>query len=340
MDRDSVTDAGILLGRASYPEPVNSTDGGKEFFIDYSLTRPGDVGEFDGLPPSIYVHNPDNPHWGDIWIKNKRSKDDIGHMLHAIAALPGCTDDATEEMSAELDYLEEAYGEWCRRVEDDDWRIATVDEEWNVYFPNEDLAFYIQILGAECKSMLAIRLYGRAEAGPLDCGNGVDYFDEEWGLKNDYHQIQRSYHEAAASLAFMRGHHELGNAMLEGLAWRIDKILDAMDSDPGYKGPHEQDVAELIVVSATSGLPLTWREVRFLHDRIEEAHAGYLADHMIPHYNVFEPDTPDGEYAYNPSSGGFFWRVLGTVLGTCGSPYVNSTSKPLLDCDMVKAWGN
>ena len=50
----------------------------------------------------------------------------------------------------------------------------------------------------------------------------------------------------------------------------------------------------------------------------------------------FDTDTPDGGYPYNPSGEGFFWRVLGTVLGTCASPYANESSKPELDCEMVR----
>ena len=49
-------------------------------FIDYSFNQPGlDNGATE------YVHIPDNPYWGDLWVKNKRSKDDLGHMMRAIA---------------------------------------------------------------------------------------------------------------------------------------------------------------------------------------------------------------------------------------------------------------
>lgn len=335
MDRDSVPNDGHLLSRAHYPVSIDSTDDGVEYTIDYSLNRPGvDLDEF--LPPSIYVHNPDNPWWGDVWVKNKRSKDDIGHMLEAIAILPGCTVDSDADFRADLDLLEDRYTTWCRSVENNDWGIVTIDEDWQEYTPIEDLAHYIEIV--ECKSRLALRLYGRADPGELDCGNGITPADEQWVIKNDFHQINRSHHRAATAMAFLREDHDTAHAMLDGLAWRLDTIFDARAEPDVYEGPHEQDLAESVVMSATVGVPLTWREVRFLHDRIEEAHASYLSDGMLPHYRVFDPQTPDGEYQYNPSGQGLFWRYLATPLGLCASPYLNPTSKPVLDCDRVRAY--
>jgi len=339
MDREGVPNEGGLLSRAHYPVSIDSTDDGVEYHIDYSLNRPG-VSNAEGelFPPSIYVHNPDNPWWGDIWIKNKRSKDDIGHMLATMAFLPSCIADAGDDLGEDIDLLEERYAAWCRGVEDNNWGIVTVDEDWQEYTPIEDLANYIGAGGAECKSMLAIRLCGRGDPGDLDCGNGISVLDEQWVLKNDFHQINRSHHRAAAALALLHGHAAVGLDMLDGLAWRLDTIFDALEDPETYTGPHEQDLAETVVMSATVGVPLTWREVRFLHDRIEDAHASYLSEGRLPTYRVFDPDVPDGEYPFNPGGAGFFWRYLATPLGLCASPYVNPTTKPALDCDKVRGY--
>jgi len=342
MERDSMPEQEVLLARAHYPESVTSVEGGIEYYIDYSLNRPGEDGfeKWDD-PPSYYVHNPDNPHWGDIWVKNKRSKDDVGHMLLALAFLPSCTTQPDQGMAADLEYLEQAYGEWCRRVEADDWHIATVDKEWKEFFPEGDLAVFVDVpnIDMECKGMLAVRLFGHGDPGSLECGNGVGYFGEEWGLKNAFHQIQRSFHEAAAALAFGRGYHELGNEMVSGLAWRLDKIFDAHEAGTPPENPGNEDLAELVVMAASVGVPLTWREVRFLHDRISDAHASYLAEGNMPTYHVFDADTPDGVYPFNPGGSGFFWRYLAAPLGLCGSPYRNPTSKPALNCEQIKGAG-
>lgn len=335
MEREASPDTGVLMTRAHYPESVTSHDGGREVVIDYSLNRPGEDND-----ATIYVHNPDNPYWGDIYVKNKRSKDDIGHMLLTLALLPACTAGADAGFREDLDLLDTLVGAWARRVEDDGWRIATVDRDWNVYWPEEDLAFFIELGNIECKSMLAIRLVGRGDEGPLECGDGLSPLDEVQGLKNDFHQIQRSFHEAAAALAFLRGRPDLAKAMLRGLAWRLDTLMDARESDHPPAVPGDQDLAELVMMSAAVGVPLTSREVRFLHARIEEAHQTYLSDSMTPHYHVFDPETPDGEYAFTPDAGGFFWRYLGALLGVCASPYRNPTSRPVLDCEAVRNAGS
>jgi hypothetical protein len=341
MQRESMPDQRVLMARSAYPESIETEIAGVPVLIDYSENRPGvpDNPE-DPKPPAYYIHNPDNPHWGDIWVKSKRSKDDQGHMLQAMALLPGCTGEAGLDWAEDLELMEGLYGEWCRLVEDDGWRIATVDHDWNLYWPQEDLAAYIALANTECKAMLALRLYGRGNEGDLLCGDGLAPLDEEWGIKNDFHQIQRSYHEAAIAVAFYRGRPDLAAELMAGLAWRLDRIFDAReDVTTPYKGPHEKDLAELVVNSAAVGVPLTWREVRFLHDRIREAHASYVTEARMPTYRIFSPDTPDGQYAFSPDAEGFFWRLLGAPLGTCASPYRSAVSMPVLDCERVRSAG-
>ena len=85
MERSSTPGAPTLLARAAYPEPVEWELNGLRIRADYSDQRPGVDNEV-----SEYVHIADNPHWGDVWVKSKRSKDDIGHMLRVMAELESC----------------------------------------------------------------------------------------------------------------------------------------------------------------------------------------------------------------------------------------------------------
>jgi len=334
MERESRPDTGVLLSRSFYPPSVLSTDDGRSIYIDYDACRPGEDWQGEGEPPSVFVHNPDNPWWGEIWVKNKRSKDDVGHMLLALSALPGCTAEAGPELAADVARAEAIYMEWSRRVEDDGWRIATVDQDWQLFFPTQDLGFFLVIGNIECTAPLALRLYGRGDAGALECGDGIGATDELWQLKDDFHEIQRSFHAAAAAIAALRGHPEVREALLPGLAWRIERLLDNRDAP---NAPPDRDVAELIAVAASAGLPLTWREVRFLHERIAEAHAGFLTDALRPSYDVFAPATPDGEYVFTPEGGGLRWRYLPAALGTCASPLRSPASAPALDCERLRA---
>jgi hypothetical protein len=331
MENAGHPEVGLLMTRASYTPPVASTDGGRELYIDTSLNLPGEDND-----STVYVHNPSNPYWGDIWVKNKRSKDDIGHMLLAIATLPACAGLADADLKADLAKLGEMYGTWCRRVEDDGWRIATVDKDWKVYWPDEDLAYFYDFGNIECKAMLAVRLYGRGDGGTLDCGNGLSPLDEDPALKNDFNQINRSFHEAAAALAFLNGHTDLANLMIEGLAWRVEKVLDGKESPTPPANPNDSDAAELLISTQNAGLPLTWREVRFLHARIADADAAWGDPTTTPALDLFSPATPDGTYPFDLSDAGIAHRYLGALLGTCASAWRNPTSKPVLDCELVK----
>jgi len=341
VERTDGVDVTPMLARSAYPASVTSTDDGREIRIDYDLNHPGVIeGRYDpnDPPPSLYVLNPANPHWGEVWLKNKRSKDDVGHMLLALAFVEALEATGSAELAADVAEARTLYAAWARRVEDDGWKVATVDEDWSVYWPAEDLAFFVQVLNAECKGMLAVRLYGRGDGGTLACGNGLSNIDEVWGLKNDLHQIERSFHEAAAALADLRGQPDLARSMREGLVVRLDKVMDGVEKPTrpfGLSG--NEDLAELVVMSGNVGVPLTWREVRFLHQRVRDAHASYLADPQNPAYRVFEAATPDGEYAYEPGGQGLFWRYVPALLGACASPLWSPASKPLLDCDAVKA---
>ncbi len=334
MQRTSLPDAPALMTRAAYFPPVTSTDGGREIYIDYSPTFPG----IDG-GASVYVRNADNPIWGDMYIKNLRSKDDIGHMLLAMAMAKDAVEKSNDPgLTQDWAQLMDLYGAWARRVELNGWQIETVDKDWNVYLPLDDLAILSDFYGVERTIMLALHLVGGGQPTPeLDCGNGVSEAELVFAIKPDNAQQIRSYHEAAVAWLKITGHTDTARLLVQGLAQRVDTILDAREGPEPPAHPGNQDLAELVLSSATVGLPLTWREVRFMHDRIRDAHASYLAESAMRDYKVFDVESPDGEYSFTPDHDGLFHRYVGAVLGLCSSPFLDVSSNPVLDCDKIKA---
>jgi hypothetical protein len=327
-----------ILSRASYPESVTSLDGGREFLIDYSLNRPGEYND-----ATTYVNVPDNPLWGDIWVKNKRSKDDIGHMMLALAMIDDCIrpgpvdelDPEVMELQDDIADLHARYREWARTADTDGFRFATVDVDGTVYFPDQDLAYlWLDFGNIECEGALALRLYHSGEPGDLDCGDGISELEAMPGLKNDFYQIQRSFHEAAVAIARASGWDDGAlRELLTGLAWRVLQVLDS----PEDQAPIAEDRSELVIMSANAGLPLTWREVRYLHDRIRQAHQAVLdAGATTAYGNPFSAEYPDGTQGLEPPLRGIHWRYLGAMLGDCASPYRHPDSRPILDCDRVR----
>jgi hypothetical protein len=322
-----------LLCRAFYPESIDVDEAGRQFHIDYDLNRPGVDGD-----PSEYVHVAANPDWGDVWIKNKRSKDDIGHMLRAIAQLGSCTGAfADPDTLADFEELRTTYSAWSRKVEDDSWGIATLDKDAQLWLPDDLLAHF---LPAECASRLAIRLLGHLDSGDLDCGNGIGPLDDVIIASNDQNgAILRSFHEAAANNALLAGDLELAQALLEGMTIRIEQGLDGLEglADPV---PYLDDQAmfDMLAHGAAAGIPLTSREIRWMHARVEDAIASYANPDLQGALHVFDAATPDGDYVYEPYGTSIHFVGLGALLGTCASPCLNPNGRAALDCDMIAAY--
>lgn len=329
MQRDASDPEIGLTSRAAYPESVDDPDRGVH--IDYAPNRPG----VDG-GASYFIHLPDNPTWGDLYVQAQRSKDDMGHIMRGLAALDACEGTLTEP-GGEADIVEarRLYQEWAQRVERDDFHIATLDRALNVVVPTSQLATYF-VPAVECHAQIAIRLLSRNDPYGASCPTPTGISpDPTMGVSSSALQIVRSHHEAAAALALVTGREDTARTLVEGLATRIESILDALETSGTLDNAHPTDVVQLIVEAATLGVPLTSREVRWVHAQIEMAFTGY--DTSGPEWHVFDPGTPDGDYAIEPGGPGIDVKDLGLLLGTCVAPYRNPASRPLLDCARVMA---
>jgi hypothetical protein len=310
-------------------------DTDRNIFINYDANRPG----VDG-GASYFIHIPENPTFGDLHVQAKRSKDDMGHLFRAVALLDAC-EGHFSDAGARIDLIEMRllYREWAQRVERDGFRIATLDKELNVWLPPSGLAIYATYGQLECGAELMIRLASRFETLDSRCDNGGlgPLTDPIPGIRPHSNNILRSHHEAAAGLALLTNNVELARDLATGLAARLEMILPVLEdgSDPDHARRH--DVYQLAVESSLLGVPLTSREVRFVHGQIEIAAAGY--DTTRPDWNAFDPSVPDGGYDLHPSGPGIDVKDLGILLGTCVAPYRNPTGRPLLDCDRVRERG-
>jgi hypothetical protein len=224
-------------------------------------------------------------------------------------------------------------------VESDGFRIATLDADLNVYIPNSMLATYYTWGQIECGAELSVRLLSRFDPLWSVCDNGGlgPLTDPIMGINNSAMQIVRSHHESAAGLALTTGNVDLARDLATGLVTRIETILDTYERGEMPENALPGNVVQLVVESAFLGVPLTSREVRWLHGQIEEAAAGY--DTTTPEWNVFDPSVPDGDYVLVPDGPGIDITNLGLLLGSCVAPYLNPTGRPILDCDRVRERG-
>ncbi|HSO35851.1 MAG TPA: hypothetical protein VLT33_25150 [Labilithrix sp.] len=334
MQRSAADPAGTLLARVAYPAPIASTDDGRTAFIDYAPDRPG----IDSY--TQYVHLATNPSWGDIWIKNKRSKDDIGHMLRAIATLQDCAGGLGADTQADLAEMRAGYVKWAQRVEAEAWSIATLDKNGNLWTPplTETMSHFITAGNAECDAVTALRLFGKGNPGSFDCGSGIHPL-EAIALTNDSNgEIVRSFHEAAVRHALAARQDAMAKTLLAGLTTRIEDGMTRAEAGSWPAHLDAEKLVKLIVLSANTGVPLTSREVRWVHSQLRLAHASYVTNTPPAVYRVFDPATPDGGYVFTPEGEGIDFRFLAALAGTCVAGYRNPTTMPLLDCSRLKAW--
>lgn len=323
-----------LLARSFYRPNVDSTDGGRALTIDYSASYPG-----IDASPSEYVHLPTNPTFGDIWIKNKRSKDDIGHMLRSLEQSRACAPRLDAAVQADIDQTVTRYKSWATRVDAQNFRIETLDKSQQLWQPSDQLASYSLVGNLECLGAFALRMAGSGVPGSLNCGNGFPSIESlGWSLlKNDARQILRSNQSAAIALSYRAA--QLGPALslLQGLGSRIDLDMSYVESASPPANFNINDVVSELIMATNVGIPLTSREVRFVHDHLHQAYVGVRDPTLAPHFDLFNASTPDGTYSYDPPTIGMFYRDVGMLLGSCASPYRNSSGRPALDCAKLAA---
>ncbi len=321
------SDLDVLQARAAYPPPV--TDLARGIFIDYSPDRPG----IDGVTGE-FVHIPANPLWGDIWIRSKRSKDDIPYMQRAISQVDTCAtlfSDAGGRVDFEL--MRTLHQAWAARVAADGLRIATLNKSLAVTYPTDQFTWYNET--AECDEVLALRLMAAGTPSTTNCGDGSRPPEITPGPNSSAMQIVRSAHEASSNLALLNGQDALARDLLGGLAKRTDLLIKAYLLGMAPSNITPQDFAELLIHSVNTGLPLTSREVRWLHDRIREAHTTYLDGRNAGTLAAQEPGAPDGTYAFEPTGAGLHFNDIGALLGSCAAQFRNPDTRPVLDCARV-----
>ncbi|MCB1155078.1 hypothetical protein KDL45_15585, partial [bacterium] len=149
------------------------------------------------------------------------------------------------------------------------------------------------------------------------------------------------YHVSAVSNALTFGDNDTARALLEGLAARMDKLMDHPLADSYVEW--YPDVAALLVIAAANGLPLTNREAALVVRHYTEA-AAYLAD--FDYWDLWDASVPDGEYVYIPdryvydgegNAIDYFVRIteITHLYEYCYSPLKDPAGAKFVDCDTL-----
>ena len=315
---------------------------------------------------NVHVFEVDNPAYGDVWVANMRSKDDVPYLYHALGLATRVYHEAADpdlRRSAGL-FLEYVRG-FAQSIEDHDWHILTryadgaatpqVDTT-KPGNPPADLGSFVHwrdLFGpdVECTAQLGAALTGygwRADRG--DCGGGLIglAFERSAGAGNWFnYNIYNYFHLGALSAATLWHDTDLARALMTGLVTRFDELLWDPDLPNADHEEFASDKAGWLLAAAAEGYPLTAREARHVMTWYATAADWYGS---WPHWDPWS-SLADGEQleAWDPprskpvtDATGATTSVpqvrldeMGYVFEYCASPYRAANGVAFVDCDLV-----
>ena len=312
---------------------------GRRYAADYSAWRILDMRRWN----TWFINIPNNPYWGDVYIQNMRSKDDVCHLFRAGGLLPHFLNLFPDpEVRAGVSGAFHDLAAFAKDITDHGFRIRSVDLDGNIWIPGIDLAsfvFYGQ--QSECDAVLAARLLGYGDPGEIDCGNGISSLYETVATSTHTYNynIIRNFHMAALLASLNHRYDEVALRLMEGLAERSTSEMGKTEgtfADPGEQENFNGDLAGNLAKYAACGLPLTSREVRHLHRYYDEAAEVW---NSWGEWNLWDASVPDGRHAYTPGTRVDF-QDMTAFLQLCASPFVNDAGAAAVDCEIIRDAAN
>lgn len=323
-------------------------DGGRKAAVDYS----GWYVTSDDAWNTHQIHFPNNPYWGDIYIHNMRSKDDVPHIYRAAGFLAyvvayGKDKNVVAAAKEAYEYLQG----FAKDIVDSGYHIRTKGNDGKAYIPKEDLASFVDYENiaptAECNAKLISALLGYGDTRGLDCQYGSGGMYEKAAAASHYfnYKIFHGFHMSAVLHALIHGQNDAAKKLLTGLADRADKLTTGKGHKQATKDPSwNRDLAVFLLQSASVGLPLTSQQARIIVTEYAKAVDAYKD---FPRYDLWDKSVPDGTYGSNggylPDDHGIVRpEEIGFVLEYCYSPFKNPSGKIPVDCEIVKnmaKWG-
>ncbi len=329
-------------------------DGGRKLVMDYDPVRVEEVARRHDT-----WHNPDNPTYGDIYVRNKRSKDDLLYVYRTsiwLARVIHTTqDDELREAAIKLfrqiramsvDIVEHEY---CVRTKDGDgvpyiplMENGAVDDFAS--FTSYDAAFPY----AECNAKLGTTYVAYGEKKDIECSGDSFYGDggmyERATISSHYwgSNMIWGYHAVALALALAYGDEDTARKLMDGFITRLEGLQQ--DERAEQYTEWWPDMAQLLVLGAAYGMPLKADEVRIIHQYYREGMAHYNA--IVP-WDPWDDSVPD-ETPYSTLPSRADTDEEGTVIKSyvrpteilnpfeyCASPLRAGNGAQFIDCDVL-----
>jgi len=323
--------------------------GNRRTVIDYEPVKFEDIARRHDT-----FHNPNNPTWGDIWVRTKRSKDDLPWLYRMVPLMMRIAENSKdEEFVEEVNKTIGRIRAFAKDVLDHNYCIRIKDQEGNPSIPMygdiiDDYASFINYDEiwplAECTSKLSTAFAAIRDDGDNQCENGSGGGYELFTIASHYWStaLIQYFHISALASALIEGHNDTALALIAGLAERADKQIHD-DEGRETTGEWDSDAASFLIISAAYGLPLTAEEARFVHTELLEGAEHYKS---LKIWDMWDSELPDGEYDYIPTryyaderpngqNEAFRVTEINSLLEYCESPFKDPESQPFVDCSII-----
>ena len=342
-----------LLPRAIFTQDHSyTTDGGRKVVVSYAGVREEKI---DWNANTI--HNPANPTYGDIWVRNERSKDDVPHIFRVVPFLQRLMEDAKDpDLIAAAAEAHANLKAFTKDIVDTGYFIRAKNSNGEVYIPTidgggvKDLASFVnfeQIMpNAECNSKLNAALLAYGQPLDNDCGVGISETYESVSTSVHYYNfaIIRYFHVAAVHQALAAGHYDVAENLMQGLMQRADEDMHNT-AKRNTESRWDTDLASWLLAAASAGMPLTSEEKRLIRTLYTASMAYYRT---WPNWDLWDATVPDGSAAWVPpeNADGHAYisaEEMAAFMELCYSPYVDRDNiADLINCDKVAdkaSWG-
>jgi len=321
-----------ILQRTLYTKPVEFDRGGQKVFLDYSKMPGGPSQQV-----SQTVHLTDNPHWSEIWVKNRRSKDDVGHMMRSLGnTMATCTGTLSADGEKDLKETTDNYARLGQQIVADGFGFRSYETNRNVtvqspYLPD------VLVVKPECNGRAMWSLIAKGDPA-ADCGNGIQVSDALAARNHMNRRLLESHHAAAVIWARIRGQQEFAQRLLEGLGQRLTTTMNALANGRSDAGFTPLKFSEAMIEASNAGVQLTSREIRWLHGQIDKAFEDMTAkDYRADFFTALLSGQPDGRWQFTPGSVNIEFPTMGSLIGACTSQLRHPAARPVFDCEMLKA---
>lgn len=329
MVYDNNDELEFLMARNIIPEShFCKTFDKKNKFIDYSDWR-SNASSWN----TQRFNYKSNPYYGDIYVTNTRSKDDLPHIFRAAALMPFFIKNAknTDSMNAAIEAYCYLKG-FCHDIIESGYKIRTKNESGKPFMPKGDLANLMYYgKNSETCALIPIALLAKGNLEGLKIKTGKGGIYEFISTQTHYYSymIFNEFHLTSLMHSLNFGINNAAEKLMKGLKKRASSLMNSSIHNKARLNPKwGPDLAVFLLKAGALGMELNEEHKKIIFHEYSKAIDAY---NKFSRWNMWSEEVPNGIYGsiggFKPLSQGLISpELMGTLLEYCHSPYKKGES--------------